>query len=105
MTVISVRIDDEIEKKLNFIMRKKKAVDKSTMIRQILAESLENEIIEILCLEVKNRKISTWQAASIAEIPLRKMLDEIAKRNIMTYDEIAFDDDLDFLRNKHEIDR
>lgn len=105
MTVISVRIDDEIEKKLNFIMGKKKAVDKSTMIRQILTESLENEIIEILCLEVKNSKISAWKAAGIAEIPLRKMLDELAKRNIMTYDEMAFNDDLDYLRKKHEINR
>ena len=105
MTVISVRIDDKIEEKLNFIMEKKKAVDKSTLIRQILAESLENEIIEILCIEVNNRKISAWKAASIAEIPLRKMLDELSKRNIMTYDEIALNEDLDFLRKKHEINR
>ncbi|MCY3411637.1 MAG: UPF0175 family protein [Candidatus Heimdallarchaeota archaeon] len=102
MAVISVRIDDEIEEKLEFIMNKRKAVDKSSMIRHILNNSLDDEIIEILCGEVKNKQISAWKAASIAKISLRKMLDELGKREIPSYDEIAMDDDLEYLRMKHE---
>lgn len=104
MTVISVRIDKEIEKNLEFLMSKKKSVDKSTMIRLILAKSLNNEIIEVLCSEVKERKISAWKAASMAKVSLRKMLDELALRNIFTYDDITFSEDLDFLRKKYESD-
>ena len=65
-------------------------------------KSLESEIIENLCIEVKERRISAWRAASLAKIPLRKMLDELANREIHTSDEAAFEEDMDYLREKYE---
>ncbi len=101
MPVISVRIDKQIENDLNFVMDKRKSTDKSSMIRRMLQKSLELEIINILCSEVKERRISAWKAAELANISLRKMLDELASREIYTYDIEAFEQDLEFLREKH----
>ena len=49
MGVISVRLDDELESKLNYLMKKLKLVDKSTYIRHLLNNSLSEEMIKVLC--------------------------------------------------------
>jgi predicted HTH domain antitoxin len=96
MGVLSVRLDDELENKLNFLMKKLKIVDKSTYIRQLLDNSLSEEMIKILCKQVEEKKISAWKAAEIADISLRKMLHELKKRKSSGYDEQSLREDLEF---------
>ena len=98
MGVLSVRLDEDIEKKINFLMEKMKIQDKSAYIRHLLSESLTSELIELLCLEIRNKRISAWKAAKTANISLRAMLYELAKRDIYTLDEQALQEDFDFAR-------
>lgn len=96
MGVLSVRLDDELESKLDFLMKKLKIVDKSTYIRQLLDNSLSEEMIKILCKQVEEKKMSAWKAAEIADISLRKMLHELKKRKSSGYDEQSLREDLEF---------
>ncbi|MHA1273583.1 MAG: UPF0175 family protein [Promethearchaeota archaeon] len=96
MRILSIRIDKNLETKLNFLMEALKIKDKSTYIRQLLNRSLSEEMINILCKQVGEKCISAWKAAEIAEISLRKMLDELKKRNIPGYDEQALREDFKF---------
>lgn len=96
MHVLSVRLDENLEKKLSFLMEKLKIIDKSTYIRQLLDKSLSEEILDVLCKQVGEKQISAWKAAELAGISLRKMLDELKKRNSSGYDERSFQEDLNF---------
>lgn len=94
---MSVRLDPELEEKLQYIMEKRKIVDKSAYVRQLILKSLSKDLLDYLCNEVQERNLSAWKAAEIAEISLRAMLKELANRNIPSYDEIALKEDLKFL--------
>ena len=96
MHVLSVRLDDDLEEKLNFLMKKLKIIDKSAYIRQLLDKSLSEEILEVLCNQVGEKQISAWKAAEIAGISLRKMLEELKKRNLTGYDEQSLKEDHNF---------
>lgn len=96
MTVLSVRLDKDLEKKLDYLMNKLRIKDKSSYIRRLLDKTLSEEIIEILCNEVGEKQISAWKAADIAEVSLRKFLEELKKRNIPGYDERALEEDLNY---------
>lgn len=96
MKVLSVRLDEELESKLSFLMKKLKIVDKSTYIRQLLDKSLSEEMLDVLCKQVDEKKMSAWKAAEIAGISLRKMLSELKKRNLSGYDEQSLREDLEF---------
>ncbi|MHA1785807.1 MAG: hypothetical protein ACTSVY_10245 [Candidatus Helarchaeota archaeon] len=98
MGVLSVRLDPELEEKLAFLMKQKKIVDKSAYIRQLISKSLIEDLTDFLCNEVKRKNVSTWKASEILKISLRAMLSELAKRNIASYDENAFQDDINFMR-------
>ncbi|MHA1637318.1 MAG: UPF0175 family protein [Candidatus Thorarchaeota archaeon] len=95
--VSSVRLDPEIESKLAMLMKTKKIVDKSAYIRQLISRSLTQDLIEYLAGEVKAKRMSAWNAASMAGIPLRSMLKELSERGISTYDEKALAEDLKFI--------
>jgi predicted HTH domain antitoxin len=94
MKTLSVKLDDDLSRKLDFIIDKRRVADKSSYIRQILNESLTNEIIDFLCQCVQKKEMTPWRAAELADISLRKMLDELTKRNIITYTEEDFQHDL-----------
>ena len=96
MKILSVRIDDELEQKLSFIMARLKKKDKSSYIRQLLEKSLDEELIEVLCKQVGNKNLSAWKAAEIAKISLRRMMEELKRRNIPGYDEQAITEDIKF---------
>lgn len=97
MGVLSVRIDKELEEKLNFLMKKRQVVDKSAYVRQLLTKSIASEILDYVCNEIRLGKTSAWRGAETVNISLRAMLKELAERNIMTYDEIALNEDLEFI--------
>lgn len=96
MGVLSVRLDKDLEKKLDFIMKQRKIIDKSAYIRQLIDKSLKDDLIDYLCNEVGARKLSGWKAAEISQISLRAILSELAKRGHINYDESAFEEDLKF---------
>ncbi len=97
MGVLSVRVDAELEEKLQFLMEKRKIVDKSAYVRQLILKSLTKDLLDYLCQQVQERNLSAWKAAEIAKISLRAMLKELANRNIPSYDEAALKEDLLFL--------
>ena len=96
MKVLSVRLDEEIERKLELLMEKLKINDKSTYIRQLLDKSLSDELIEILCKEVGEKQISAWKAAEITGISLSKMLNKLKAYNITGIDEASLKEDFKF---------
>ncbi len=96
MGVLSVRLDDDLEKKLNFIMKQRKIVDKSAYIRQLLDKSVRDDIVDYLCSEVEAKRMSSWKASEITQISLRAFLSELSKRGMVNYDESAFEEDLKF---------
>ena len=100
MSVLSVRIDAELEEELRYLMEKRKIVDKSAYIRQLIQKSLFKELIDFLCEEIKFQRMSAWKAAEIAKISLLEMLKELSQRNIFSYDEAAFKEDLAFAKRE-----
>jgi predicted HTH domain antitoxin len=96
MKILSVRLDDDLEEKLNFLMSRLKKKDKSSFIRQLLKRSLEEELIEVLCKQVGEKNISAWKAAEIAGVSLRKILEELKNRNVLGYDEQALKEDIEY---------
>ena len=86
MSVLSVRIDKELEEKLKYLMEKQKIIDKSTYIRKLLAESIKEELLGFLSQEVEKKNMSVWN--------------ELAKRDVKTYDESALQEDLSFLEKE-----
>ncbi|MHA1862440.1 MAG: UPF0175 family protein [Candidatus Thorarchaeota archaeon] len=94
--VLSVRMDKELEKRLAFLMDRRKIVDKSSYVRQLIDRSLSEDLLDYLSEEVTAKRISLWKAASIAGTSLRVMMSELAKRNISVYDEQSLTEDLLF---------
>lgn len=96
LSVLSVRMDSVLEKKLQYLMEKRQINDKSAFVRQLLTRSLTAELIEYLCSEVKKKQMSAWKAAEIAEIPLSTILSELSKRDISLVDEQSLREDIAF---------
>ena len=96
MSVLSVRLDKDIEEKLNLLLNIRKIQDKSTFIRGLLSKSLQGELIEYYCDQIKIGKISLWKAAELLGLSLRQMMIEVGNRNITLFDEKALRLDLVF---------
>lgn len=88
---ISARIDEELAKRIDRIMRKR-GIDRSAAVRELLGMGLhEYQLKEVLEL-VRERKITVWKAAEIAQVTYREMLDQLRERNVpfpVTAGEIA----------------
>ncbi|MHA1557270.1 MAG: UPF0175 family protein [Candidatus Heimdallarchaeota archaeon] len=96
MSVLSVRIDKELEEKIKFLMEKQKIVDKSAYIRKLLGESIKEELLDYLSREIESKNLSIWKAAELAQMSLRGIMQELAKRDVKIYDEKALQEDLIF---------
>lgn len=96
MKILSVRIDDELNKKLDFMLENLKKKDKSSYVRKLLEKSLNDEMLDVLGKMVEEKSISIWKAAEMIGIPLRKMMEELKTRNITGYDEKAILEDIEF---------
>ena len=96
MKILSVRIDDDLDEKLSFLMARLKKKDKSSYIRQLLEKSLTEEMFEILCKQIGEKNTSAWKAAEIAGVSLRRMMVELKKRNVPGYDEQAIKEDIEY---------
>ncbi len=96
MGVLSVRLDKDTEKSLEYLMEKRKIVDKSAYIRKLLDESLQKDLLDYLCVEVQKKRMSAWKAAEIAKITLRAFLKGFYERGYESYDEKSLEEDLEF---------
>jgi predicted HTH domain antitoxin len=97
--VLSVRIDKELESKLELLMKSKKIVDKSAYIRQLISRSLTHDLLDYLSKEVSAHRMSAWRAAQIAGISLRAMMRELSERGVESYSEREFEEDLLFSKS------
>ncbi len=97
MGVLSVRLDEDLEKQLEYLMKQRKIKDKSAYIRQLLDKAIKDDLITFLCEEVKEKRISVWKSAEIAQISLRAFQNELSKRDITTYTESGYEEDLNFI--------
>ena len=97
MSILSIRLDEELEQRIEFLMNKRKVVDKSAYIRRLLDESTRKDYIDYFCNEVKEKRMTAWKAAEVVRISLRAILSELAIRKVMTYDETAFREDSEFI--------
>ena len=97
--VLSVRIDKELESKLELLMKAKKIVDKSAYIRQLISKSLTYDLLDYLSEEVNAYRMSAWRAAKLAGISLRAMMKELSERGVESYGEREFEEDLLFSKS------
>ena len=81
MVTTSVRLPKEIVEEIERLS-KEEGIDKGTLIRKLIAESLREYKIKRALELYREGKISLWKAAEIAEITYREALEELKKRNI-----------------------
>jgi len=81
MITTSVRLPKEIVEEIEKFSREE-GVDKGTLIRKLIAESLKEYKIKKALELYREGKVSLWKAAEIAGITYREALEEIKKRNI-----------------------
>ncbi len=59
--------------------------------------SIQADLIETYCQKIKDQTITTWKAAKVLKISLRKMMAELKNRAISSYSEEALDQDTLFM--------
>lgn len=78
---ITTRVPDDIEKKIENISRIEH-LDKSTVVRRLLCDAIQEWMIEHALAQYKDGKITIGRAANIAGIPLREMIAIASKKGI-----------------------
>ena len=81
MVTTSVRLPKEIVEEIERLS-KEEGIDKGTLIRKLIAESLREYKIKRALELYREGKVSLWKAAEIAGITYREALEELKKRNI-----------------------
>ena len=81
MVTTSVRLPKEIVEEIERLS-KEEGIDKGTLIRKLIAESLREYKIKKALELYREGKVSLWKAAEIAGITYREALEELKKRNI-----------------------
>ena len=81
MVTTSVRLPKEIVEEIEKLSRDE-GVDKGTLIRKLIAESLKEYKIKKALELYREGKVSLWKAAEIAGITYSEALEELKKRNI-----------------------
>lgn len=97
---LTTRAAEELVKKIEE-MAKKEKVDKSTMIRRLLSDAVEEKNRKDSLKLYKEGKVSLWKAAKIAGTSLWEMIDLIMKEGIpLDYGAEELREDLEPLRRK-----
>ncbi len=100
MDTVTVRLPDEIIKKLELIAREEQ-IDRSEMIRRALDIGIQQFLLERALKAYRERRVSLWRAASMAGLPLRKMIEEADKAAIpISYDEEDLERDLALVKEQ-----
>jgi hypothetical protein len=66
MVVLLVELDKDLEEKLQFLMKKRKIIDKAKFVKLLLTHAMNMESLELLSQEVRRNNLIIWQAAEIA---------------------------------------
>jgi len=81
MVTTSVRLPEDVIQEIEKLSREE-GVEKGTLIRKLLTESLREYRIDKAMEMYRSGKASLWRAAEIAGITYREALEELKKRNI-----------------------
>ena len=81
MVTTSVRLPKEIVEEIERLSREE-GVDKGTLIRKLIAESLKEYKIKKALELYREGKVTLWKAAEIAGITYSEALEKLKKRNI-----------------------
>jgi predicted HTH domain antitoxin len=81
MVTTSVRLPKETVEEIERLSEEE-GIDKGTLIRKLIAESLKEYRIKKALELYREGKVSLWEAAGIAGITYREALEELKKRNI-----------------------
>ncbi|KUK07736.1 MAG: Uncharacterized protein XD48_0071 [Archaeoglobus fulgidus] len=81
MVTTSVRLPKEMVEEIEKISRDE-GVDKGTLVRRLLAESLREYKTKKALELYREGKVSLWKAAEMAGITYREALEELKKRRI-----------------------
>jgi predicted HTH domain antitoxin len=76
---LSIRPTEEMEKKLEKLIEIEK-IEKSTLIRKILTNGIDEELKKCVLQLFKDKKVSLAKAAEIAGISIREMIDLIKEQ-------------------------
>ena len=94
MKSISVEVDEEFANALEAI--EQPYLDRQLLIKTILISGLQQYRIELAIRKYLEGEVSTWKAAEIAGISLRKMNKILQEKGIeMHYSEKSLKDDLE----------
>ena len=91
MITISARIDEELIKEIDEIV-KERGTDRSAVIRELLYIGLKEYKLKKALELVRERKVTVWKAAEIAGITYREMLEKLREHNVpfpITAEELA----------------
>ena len=81
MITISARIDKDLAKEIEKIVREK-GIDRSTVIRELLYIGLKEYKLRKALELVRERKVTVWKAAEIAGLTYREMLEKLREHNV-----------------------
>lgn len=101
MTVtITTRTAEKLARKIEELAKKEK-VDKSTMVRRLLADAVETKSKEEALTLYKKGRVSLWKAAKIAGISLWETIDLLVSEGIhLDYGPEELREDLEPARRK-----
>jgi len=78
---VTTRVDDEMAKGIGFFAKVEK-VDKSTITRKLLAQALDQKMIEFALDKYKKGEITIGKAAEIAKKSIREIMIIASKKGI-----------------------
>ncbi len=81
MVTTSVRLPEDVIQEIEKMSREE-GIEKGTLIRKLLTESLREYRIKKAMEMYREGKTSLWKAAEIAGITYREALEELKKRSI-----------------------
>ncbi len=81
MVTTSVRLPKEMIEEIERLS-KDEGIDKGTLIRRLIMESLKEYKIKKALELYREGKVSLWKAAEMAGITYREALEELRRRNI-----------------------
>jgi len=94
MKSIAVEVDEEFVKALEEI--EQPYLDRPTLIKNILLSGLKQYRIELAIRKYLEGEVSTWKAAEIAGVSLRKMTKVLQEKGVeMHYSEKSLKEDLE----------
>ena len=97
---ITTRLESEIVKEIDMIAQKE-SVDRSTVIRKFVVKSIKEWTVERALEDYQTGKLTLWQAAQKAQMPLWEMIDEVKKSSVYApYTSDDLKDDLKSIKPK-----